>query len=194
MMKQIILFLALIFSTGCVAETTRSQLQPTPQQNIATSTPKSTPSSFPELSAADSRRLDERFPKQSRQILEQAEKIEVFEIESCSEAFYPKLGRIEPGKFQGCRITRKAIIKDANLKQKLLAKLFYGVGSSPGGMACFSPHHGVRAIHKNERVELIICFECWNFRGASSAGEFGGSITNAPEELFEQILANAKEN
>lgn len=194
MMKQIILFLVLIFSTGCVAETTRSQLQPTPPKNIATSTPKSIPSSFPELSAADSRRLDEKFPKQSRQILEQAEKIELFEFESCIEAFSPELGQIEPKKFQGCRITRKAIIKDANLKQKLLEGLFYGVGSANGGMACFSPHHGVRAIHKNDRVDLVICFECERFKGASSAGEVGGLITMATSELFEQILTNAKKN
>ncbi len=190
-MKQLILFLVLIFSAGCATETTRSQQQPTTAQGIPTPTVASTPFAFPKLSDSDSSRLNERLPKKSRRVLEQAEEVEIFEIEICREGFSPELEQIVPDKFQGCPIKRKAKITDANLKQQILDGLFYAASSSDSGAMCFSPRHGVRATYKGERVDLVVCFQCGNFRGASSVGRVGGAMSDAPKELFEQVLTNA---
>ena len=194
-MKRFALFLILIFCASCAQNTIHSQQQPNTAQEVLTPTVEPTSFSFPKLSAADSGRLDERLPKKVRRVLEQAEQIELFELNfNNMQCFSPKLETIQADKFQGCDFTKKAVVSDANLKQQILDGLFYAASTSNSGAMCFSPRHGLRAVYKGERVELIICFQCGNFRGASSVGRVGGAMSNAPKEIFEQTLTNAKEH
>ena len=194
MMKQLILFLFLAFSVSCAQNTIHSQQQTTTAQETPMPTVMPTPFTFPKLSNSDARRLDERLPKKVRRILEQAEKIEMFEIAGYMEARPPKSEQNQPERFQDFRIKKKVTITDASLKQQILDGLFYAASTSDSGAMCFSPAHGVRATYKGESVDLVICFMCGNFRGESSVGRVGGAISKAPKELFEQVLANAKEN
>jgi hypothetical protein len=192
-MKQLILFLILIFGVSCAQNKIHSQQQPLPTQEVLTPTVTPTPFSFPKLPVSESSRLDERLPKKARSVLEQAEQIELFELKFNMQCLSPELEPIQANKFQGCDYTKKAVITDVSLKKQILDGLFYAVGSSDSGAMCFTPRHGLRAIYKDKRVELIICFQCGNFRGASSVGRVGGGMSSAWKELFEQVLANSKE-
>lgn len=189
--KQILLFLILMISANCAQNTIHSQQKLTTAQEVPTPTVTPTPFIFPKLSDSDSLHLNERLPKKIRQVLEQADGIELFEFKFCGGALEPKLDKIQPDKFQECDITKKAIITDASLKQQVLDGLYYSIGATNSGAACFSPRHGLRAIYKGKRVDLSICFQCANFDGVSNVGKLGGGISTAPKELFEQILANA---
>ncbi len=197
-MKYFVLFLMLLFGSSCAFDSTHSQEQPSTAQETVTQkiepTVKSTPFTFPKLSHSDSKTLDRMLPKKSRQVLEQATELELFEIESCLRGAFPKLEQIESDKFQGCRILKKAVVADANLKQQVLDGLFYGVGSATNGAGCFAPKHGIRVAHEGERVELVICFHCSNFRGISSVSTVGGLISSAPRELFDRILNDGAKN
>ncbi len=190
-MKQIILFLIFVFSTSCAQNAVLSQ-QNSQAQEIPTPSTSPTPFTFPKLSVAESRRLDERLSQKTRQVLEQADEIEIFDI--VMKKFSAAAPQVEPDDFQNYHVRKKAVIRDVNLKQQLLNALFYAVGSKDSGSMCFTPRHGLRAIYKDQRVELVICFQCGNFQGVSSVGKVGGALSDAPKELFEQILANSKEN
>jgi hypothetical protein len=81
------------------------------------------------------------------------------------------------------------MVKDAALKRQLLDALYYGIGKSGGSAMCFYPRHGIRGIYNGEKVELAICFQCQNYRGAAKSGTFGGGFSNAPKEFFDYLLS-----
>jgi hypothetical protein len=145
------------------------------------------------MTQSESRRLDELLPEKVRQILEQSNELELLSIQSCMEGRFPDLKRVAPDKFQGCPILKRVVITDAMLKRQLLDGLYYGIGTSPGSSACFSPHHGIRGVQDGRRVELVICFHCSNYRGVATSGQVSGSISKAPEELFNRILSDGAE-
>lgn len=173
-MKRTLLLLTIASCIGC------SQVQSGPA-----SMPTPTPVPRPTESEAD--RQERKLPKRSRDLLQLAKSLEVFEVEPCLANH--TLKPIESGKFLGCKVTKNKIVTDAGKKGQLLNALFQAIGSSGTGMGCFTPRHGIRAVYKEDRIEVLICFECENFRGVSTFENFGGSLSIAPEKLFEDILA-----
>jgi len=157
----------------------------------------------------DLKRVAERFPNRQREVLQNAQHIDVYEIEVCG-LMEEELLPIERGKFQGCRILRQVKVSNTEQRKELIEGILYSIGSSGNGNACFSPRHGIRAVHNGERIELLICFECENFRGvppphyvsvpgrdsgtfASRDFEtFSGGLSRASEQLFERILSTQK--
>src|SRR5918911_1208129 len=190
-MKKLIALLFLFLASGCSMKspTSQSQAAGTPTQQIV----KPTPFQFPQLTKSESKNLDRELPKDARQILEQSEILELLSIQSCGWALNPEFSRAAlnqntPDKFQGCPIIKSVIVKDAALKRQLLDGLYLGIGKSGTSAACFYPRHGIRGIYNGEKVELIICFQCHNYRGVSKSGAFGGSFSDAPQEFFNSIL------
>ena len=192
---KLVASLLLFIVSGCAVKT----VTPQPPAAVAQTQPpkppiaEPTPFKFPEMTQPESRRLHDLLPKDVRQVLEQSNELELFSIKSCIDGFSPDLKRIAPDKFQGCPILKRVAITDASLKSQLLEGLYYGIGSSPASSACFSPRHGIRAVHGVRRVELVICFQCNNYRGVADSGRIYGSISKAPEELFNRILSNGVE-
>lgn len=185
-MKRILLLLALAFSVAC--DSTRSgPASETLQNRNAVSETKSTPAQVPRPTESDADRLDKRLPKRTRDLLQLASRLEVFEIEPCLASF--TLRPLESDKFLGCKVIRSSVVTDPEEKEQLLNVLLQAISSAGSGMACFTPRHGVRAVNNADRIEMIICFECENFRGVSTVESFGGALSTAPEGLFEQILS-----
>lgn len=137
-------------------------------------------------------KLDERFPQEMRNTFAEARRIDVFETELCSGAFAEKLKPKERGKFQGCKVLRRTAVTIPALRKQFVEEVVSAIGSHHSGNACFDPHHGIRAEHQGKRVELLICFECENFRGTSSTGSFGGGFSPAVKDLFERTLLESK--
>src|SRR5687768_17239951 len=193
-MRQLILLSVLMFAAGCAQDRIHSRQQPpVPNSNAPTST-KPTPFSLENMSVADSERLERMLPAKVRSILEQSEQLELLDLNPDLPCIDPKTNPRQRNSILGCRVAKKAVINDANLKKQLIDSFISGVATPGRGMACFTPRHGLRAIHKNERVELLICFECEGFQGESTAGNVGGTFDTAVQELFLQILNDAKKN
>jgi hypothetical protein len=158
-------------------------------QQAARPSPEPPPAQLPKLTRAEAHNLDNMLPQTIRRILEQSAELELVAIRPCFEGAFPDMRRTAPDKFQGCPIEKRVIASDAALKRQLLDALFYGVGTSTNSSACFSPRHGIRGSHNGERVELVICFQCSNFRGVSPSGRISGKISDAPREFFERLLS-----
>lgn len=189
MLRAFVLLAIFAFVAAC----SRSYTEGQPQSSAKLEeTPTPLPSGPQPFNEKDLVRLDERFPKESREILEAADRIDVFEFNGCGlETFTPpKLTRIQKSTFQGCTLVRQVKVTDQNLRKELVARTLYAIGSSGNGNACFGPRHGIRAERGSMRVELVICFECENFRGVSTNGTFhGGLYAVGYEEFLEKILS-----
>lgn len=178
--RVLVAAVALTFSAACAG---------TPAPPIVDSVPEvmasPTASPLPPMTAEQAAKLDKWFPRKDREVLMRAEKIEIFAVNSDPACLRPKLESPTPDRFQGCEITRRAVVSDPERKKEFLGALFFGIGTAVDPQACFAPHHGIRAEFEGRRVEIIICFLCRNFRGISNRGEFDGHISQAAETAFE---------
>lgn len=184
MSRVILIILCGILTFSCYRNAARHENN-IPESTASTATP------YP-FDGSVFQKLDERFPKPMREVFEKAAKVQVLEVGEC---LYGN-GRSQPkqkDQFQGCSVLRQASVTEPELRKQLVEEVEFAIGSHHSGMACFGPRHGIRAESNGKRVELLICFECENFRGASSMGSFGGGISPAVEKLFVRILEGKNE-
>jgi hypothetical protein len=107
------------------------------------------------FSAGEVKKLNEELPEEVRQVLEQADEVEVFSI---SESH------------------RTAALK-GGAKSEMLDTFYEGVIHPEPMAGCFKPHHGLRAKSGGREVEIRICFTCKNFAWKwGSAESFGGRM------------------
>ena len=68
-----------------------------------------------------------------------------------------------------------------------------GVREFQGGPArCFSPRHGIRAVHDGKTADFIICFECAQVRVNVDGKEAQGFlISDSPATVFNALLTKA---
>ena len=166
----LIIILWSMLSLSCAENTTRRH-QEVPQPP--------TPGTFPDLNEAEMKRLDERLPKDARDILESSKTLELVETtDTCGYGGYDPPIK----KFKGCDVRRRTLITDSSIKRKLLNSVFSAAATSSSGNACWAGVHGLRAESEGKIVEMLICFECENFRGATSQStrSFGGGFSPAP--------------
>jgi hypothetical protein len=132
-------------------------------------------------------------PRRVRLVLERAERFEFFSVNpglrviSKAQDAAPIHGEL----LLGHEVMGKAVISDSGVRRRLLRALYSGVAYSHNVGMCFMPRHGIRASYKGETGELLICFQCLNIRGSFGDQELSGSISRAPEKLFNRILADA---
>ena len=175
----LIIVLWIMLSLSCAENTARRQ-QDVPQ-------PTPTPGMFPDLNEAEMKRLDERLPKDARDIFEASKTLELVETtDTCGYGGYDPTIK----KFEGCDVQRRAFITDSSIKRKLLNSIFSAAATSSSGNACWAGVHGLRAESEGKIVEMLICFECENFQGTSSQStrSFGGGFSPAPKPLIESLL------
>ena len=193
MIKICALLLLAVVHFGC-ASTVAPAPSNSPTVAVSPTQPETPPGPSAPQPLSDMARLEERFPKGAREIMEAADRIRVYELKECGfSVFTPTLTPIEKNKFQGCTLDRQTEVRDQKLRKELVERIWHAIASSGNGNACFEPRHGIRAEHDGRRVELIICFECENFRGVSTVGNFGGGFfATGVEEFFERILSRKR--
>lgn len=128
------------------------------------------------------RPLRNELPAAAVTVLEQADQLELL-------ALHPRFEAQPTGKtFHGYRILNKTIVKDAKTRQMLIASLLQGIRENQGAIAaCFNPRHGIHAIHKGKRADLVICFECLQVQlFGDTTGEF--LISRSPQPVFDGVL------
>jgi hypothetical protein len=94
--------------------------------------------------------------------------------------------------FHDHRVLGRTEIKDPKRKGELLAALYSGVEKYQGPAAnCFDPRHGIVAVAGTNRVELLICFDCYQGEEFSDVGKGWFTIGRQPRELFNRTLTEA---
>src|SRR5262245_45403967 len=97
-----------------------------------------------------------QLPKSAGSILKKAERSEHYSLD-------PHAPTLNPGKgFHGWKVLGKTLIKEKKVQEKIMSALARGIAEQRGAIAdCFKPRHGIRAVLKKEKVDLVICFECF---------------------------------
>jgi len=186
-------FTVLLTTVGC--STAPPQLKPeAPKvESIEKPTvPPATPENDRQLSEEEMKALNDYLPKKTRKILEEAEEFELMAIGINSiDRKQNLVETVVANRFGRFPVLGKTKISDTELKRKLVKALYEGIVDARSSNMCFYPRHAIRATRQGKTVELVICFECLNFRGSSPDGELSGQITATPRELFNQTLVSA---
>ena len=124
------------------------------------------------------------FPKDVKDVLDNATELDVF-----------LLSEEAPGNesMQGCKVLGKTTVKDAATCKRLLNAVEDDIENPLRQANCFSPAYGIRAQHKDQTVELVICYKC---RGLEYHIGGKGSPTIATNKfamkVMDEILREAK--
>ncbi len=122
-----------------------------------------------ELTKKQKQKLDERIAPKIREILNKADEINIYyNIDKETNGFRVLSFKRVPN--------AGASLSDSTLKRRLLDAFYYDASSDERGSMCYSPRHKITAKHNNKTVEIDICYQCGNFRGNSSYGEFSGAF------------------
>jgi hypothetical protein len=124
--------------------------------------------------------------------LEQSQQITVFSIESTPSFGYAK------NAFHDYEVLGKTTVTGA-AKAALLTRLYNGLVPPPRkdglkqiGLGCFSPRHGIRAVHKGRTFDLLICFLCMKVQVYEGNKQINQKfISNEPQSSFDQVLTRA---
>jgi hypothetical protein len=117
-------------------------------------------------------------------ILTEAESIEVLALEpEPTEA---------KGAFHGYKIHGSAAVKGA-AKKEFIAAFEKGLEDLIDRARCFIPRHGIRAALDGKSVDLVICFECHQFKVYTGTDAKGRMllVNDTPLKAFEKALRDA---
>ncbi len=124
---------------------------------------------------------DNKLPEAAANILAKADTIELLALDP------------EPAKegFRGYKILGKTELK-GDAKKGLMAAFEKGSEGPIDPAKCFNPRHGLRATHDGKTVELVICFECAQFK--VHMGDDKGQtllVNKMPQAAFDKALKDA---
>lgn len=140
-------------------------------------------SSNQNLAELQKKKLDSRIPPKIREILDNAKEITIsYHVDKKTMQLWVLMFDVKPN--------AEAKVSDANAKKEFLDSFYQDSSVNYNGAACFSPRHRVKAEYKTKIVEIDICYECGNFRGESSLGDFGGAVSQAGKSsaLMNEII------
>lgn len=136
-----------------------------------------------DIAELQKKKLDSRIPPKIREILDNAKEITIsynFDKKTMQLlTFMPK-----------DKLNAQAKVSNANVKKEFLDSFYQDSSVNYNGAACFSPRHRVKAEYKTKIIEIDICYECGNFRGKSSLGDFGGAVSEEGKSsaLMDEII------
>jgi hypothetical protein len=92
--------------------------------------------------------------------------------------------------FHGWKVVGTSVVKDQDVRRKLIAAFEKGVAESKGGPAfCFDPHHGIRVTRDGKTADFVVCFDCFQVRAhVGDVLEANLIITNSPRPVFDSVL------
>jgi hypothetical protein len=123
--------------------------------------------------------IDNRIPEEILMVLDNAQEIELYSLDPKDIGKAKELG--------------KTVIKNADVRKKLVAEFKSGVEDSIGLAAlCFNPRHRLKAKYKDKVIDLVICFECLQVQYSLDGKETRTLlISSKPQALFDNILKDA---
>lgn len=172
-MKYFAIYLILIsFFVGCKnvgsQQATNSNLNAETNSSVVEIV-QSSKDQLEDLTPEQKKNLDKRIPPKIREILDKAEEITIsYNIDRNTMQLEVLMYKTVPN--------AAAKVSDPALKKQFLDGFYSDASSNINGAACFSPRHRVKAQYETKIVEIDICYECSNFQGKSSSGDFGGGL------------------
>ena len=105
----------------------------------------------------------------------------------------PVLGKKITNTFHGYPILGQVTITNSSERSELLAAYLKAIRDSDGSVAlCFSPRHGISAKHRDQKVDLVICFECLQTRIYFNDRPTNGvQTTKTAQPTFDRSLEKA---
>jgi len=160
---------------------------PSPTTQIKTETKPALKTVFPaiKLSSKQQKYLNDSLPPQVRELLEKAEKFEVFAELRAENEFDGEGTTFEPN--------RIANITNEKDKKEILEAFYKDAADEDSPANCWEPRHSLRATRASEVIEIEICFACSRFEVKSPFGGFSGTIRRAnrkSESVFNRIIIN----
>ena len=138
------------------------------------------------LAIGSARSEDNKLPAEAATILAKATELELYSI-------VPSFTKSDAkDAFRGYEVLGKTTVKGAG-KKDLVAAFKKGLDGQIDPAACFNPRHGIRATYDGKSVDLVICFECAQFKVFLDKGDKGtGLLINAkPQVAFDKVLKDA---
>jgi beta-lactam-binding protein with PASTA domain len=136
-----------------------------------------------DLTKKQKKQLDDRIPPKVREILDKADEINIYyNIDKDTKGLRVLQFKTVPN--AGARLS------DASLKKQFLESFYYDASSEERGAMCFAPRHKITAQYNNKTVDLDVCYQCSNFKGSSSSGDFAGSLAyeNKSSMIISEII------
>jgi hypothetical protein len=129
----------------------------------------------------------QQLPERARSILEKADRFELFSLD-------PNAPKLKPGQgFHGWKVLGKTPVKEKKVQEKIMSALARGIAEQRGAIAdCFKPRHGIRAFRKKEKVDLVICFECYQVLVLGDKEATKVLTTRSPQPVFDRVLTRAR--
>jgi hypothetical protein len=129
---------------------------------------------------------DNKLPESALEVLKNATELELYSIDFAHE------DKTKTG-FHDMKSVGKTTVKDADTRKKLVSEFVKGMEGDITPARCFNPRHGIRATYSGKTVDLVICFECAQFKlyegGADKPMHL--LIGKGPEPLFDKVLKEA---
>lgn len=122
------------------------------------------------------------FPKDSRNVLENSDRMILYSIESMQSG--------EKG-FHGYPIVGQTEIKSRKIKSDLVAHFYDGMEDEIFAAGCFQPHHAIRAIKGKKVVDMVICFGCSGVEITYGALEGRTHVSSTPQKFYDAVLTEA---
>lgn len=96
----------------------------------------------------------------------------------------------------GCPVLGRVEIGDPARRREIMAAVRDGIRNAPTEpKACFFPRHMLRVGKDGKTVDVVICFQCDNYRlyrvGTDAGLIGGGQISSAGQPALDKILTDA---
>jgi hypothetical protein len=92
-----------------------------------------------------------------------------------------------------CPVLGRTAVTDPALRRQVVAAVRRDIGAAQGEQAsCFVPRHVLRVTKGGRTVDLVICFECHNYRAYADGTHIAGgapSVGNRSQKLLNRVLA-----
>jgi hypothetical protein len=95
-------------------------------------------------------------------------------------------------KFHGFVVLGKTNITNPKVKARLISALYSGIKKDVSYAFCFDPHHGIRVVSGNQKLDLVICFECGKIDVYTNFQSGQAYVDGSPQAIFDQALTSAK--
>ena len=187
-MKNILFILIFTILISCKSTQTVSspvvetQVEKTPETMQVDETLKI---ALENLTKEQREKLNERIPQKVREILDNAEELEILSLVANQQS--DKQVNLDIG--YPFIANKTARITDKKLINNLLNAIYLDGTTDERISGCWTPHHGLRVNHKGKTVTLGICYHCGHFHGKSPSGKFGGAIGDENSlAIFDSII------
>lgn len=130
-------------------------------------------------------------PVETQRVLEHAEKFVLLAIDPLPPFARNSATPAPKEVFHDYGVLGQAELKDKSQREALLKALYKGIADSDGTVAaCFNPRHGISATLGDERVDLLICFECYSLQSFGNQAK-SAVTTRSPQNEFNRTFEKA---